>query len=120
MLAVWDPVWNHYEGTTYAHLRFATKLSDWENVTVSGTRIPLTDIQKITEHYITDVPDVNQPCANPLNVNGFTNINFCAPTSALNITEYWDVIQGIGAAGSRGRLHPTPDRPACSSSSAGG
>ena len=97
-----------YVGTTYTHYDGQYAI-DWENVTVGGMRIPLTDIQKITEHYITDVPDVNQPCANPLNVNGFTNINFCAPTSALNITEYWNVIKGIDEASQvDGKPNPGP------------
>lgn len=63
----------------------------WDNVVVTGTR-------NLLANFIEDVPDVNQPCANPLNVQSFVNVDFCAPTSAVNITEYWDVVAGSAFA----------------------
>ncbi len=40
---------------------------------------------------IENVPDGQQP---PMNSYGYGDTNFCAPISAANVTEYWDVVMG--------------------------
>lgn len=74
----------------------------WDNVVVTGTRTPLAN-------FIEDVPDVNQPCANPLGVSGFIDTNYCAPMSAFNIIDYWDVVASSAyAADVDGNPNPGP------------
>ncbi|MCK4413553.1 MAG: right-handed parallel beta-helix repeat-containing protein [Candidatus Eisenbacteria sp.] len=41
--------------------------------------------------YIPNVPDANQPPTSTITPD---TTNFCAPMAAVNITEYWDVVQG--------------------------
>jgi hypothetical protein len=104
ILTIFDPNNPTVYAPTLPAFAYAGGSIAWENVEVTGTRS-----ETVYGHYIKDVPDVNQPCANPLSLNGFNNVNFCAPTSALNITEYWDIVQRDAAAiDVDGNVNPGP------------
>lgn len=57
-------------------------------------------------NYINNVPDLNQPPANPLNIAGFDTSNYCAPFAAANITEYW---HNQGASGPADHVDGNPN-----------
>lgn len=93
MVTVFDPGSNPgaYTATQGGQTYSPQGTIAWDNVVVTGTRCLLNN-------FVEDVPDVNQPCANPMGLVGFINTNYCGPTSALNICDYWDVVAGSASA----------------------
>ena len=104
MTAVFDPlaVPPGYSATVAGNNYSPQGTIAFDNVVVSGTHTA-------QNNYIEDVPDVNQPCANPLGFAGFVATDYCAPTSAVNITEYWDVVsRDPSALDVDGNVNPGP------------